>query len=121
MIVVEGANKAIVTYQNIGYESHRMCVVGVPSKTPAFHILETFQNCSAVYLCLDPDAYVPTKTKNGKIVQPSVYRVANRIGIDRAWLVELPVKADDFFMMGGDMHSFFRYIRLARRIEEGPG
>lgn len=113
VLVVEGAKKAIVTYLNIG---HELTIVGIPSKSPSIDMLEKLDSCEPVYLALDPDAYYPVISKDGRKSPPAVSRLAAKLG-SRARIVKLPVKPDDFFFIhegrAGDMAAF---IKQAKRV-----
>jgi hypothetical protein len=112
ILVVEGAKKAIVTHLNFG---HELTTVGIPSKTPSLDMLEKLDRCEPVYLALDPDAYFPTTTKDGRIIPPAVSRIAAKLD-GRAMIVKLPVKPDDFFFVhGGKPDDMRAYIRQAKK------
>lgn len=108
-LLLEGAKKAIVTYQHIGDKG--MTIVAVPSSSPATVLLEQLRDCEPIYICLDPDAYVPAK--EGAV--PPVNRLAKSLGKERAHIVNLPVKADDMFVLyGGTRSDFMNYLGYAR-------
>lgn len=111
-LLMEGMKKAAVTFINTTASGNgRFSVVAVPSKTPGADMLDILADCDPVYICLDPDAYQPTRTKDGKILPPAVNRIVKLVGKERARLVKLPTKADDFFTMykgtAVDFMSFF--------------
>lgn len=100
-LLMEGVKKAAVTFINtVASGNGRFSVVAVPSKTPGADMLDILADCDPVYICLDPDAYQPTKTKDGKLLPPAVNRLTDMIG-KRARLVKLPAKADDLFVEYG--------------------
>ena len=98
VIVVEGSKKSIVVSQEL---------------TPAVGILgkggfdkkwvQHFSSARTVYVALDPDA------------QDEAYKVAGLFK-GRGRVVTLPVKADDFFVMGGKPQEFREYMRIARKV-----
>lgn len=104
VLLVEGAKKAIVTFDKLD----DLYIVAVPSKVPPLQILARLSNADVVYIALDPDAYLEGKSS-----------AASRIGIalgDKARYVRLPSKPDDFFTMyGGSQCQFMRYVRQATR------
>lgn len=113
-LVVEGAKKAIVTMLHIGGKDLR--VVGLPGKSPSGEMLSQLDKCEPVYLCLDPDAYVPTRTKDGKPVKPAVNRIVERVGRERARIVKLPCKPDDLLTKyGGTAADLMAYLKIASR------
>lgn len=108
-LLMEGAKKAIVTYQSIG--NQRMAIVAVPSSSPQVEMLEQLKDCDPVYVCLDPDAYTPA----AKGMKPAVNRLARHLGKERVRIVNLPVKADDLFVLhDGTAQDFQQFIRHAR-------
>ncbi len=107
-LLMEGAKKAIVTYQNIG--GKMVSIVAVPSSAPPAEMLVNIKDCDPVYICLDPDAF-----HAGQGLKPAVNRLARHVGRERARIVNLPVKADDLFVVhGGTAADFNQFIRHAR-------
>jgi hypothetical protein len=105
-IIVEGAKKAIVTYQRLG--NTKYLIIGIPSKTPSAKMLDDLKNCEPIYLMLDPDAYFNSKGA------PAVNRIARKLGRERVKVVKLPVKPDDFFVVyGGRSEQMKPYIKQA--------
>lgn len=96
VLVVEGAKKAIVTWAHIG---NKLKVVAVPSKMPGADLIKKLANCDPIYVGLDPDAYMPTKTANGT-TQSAAQRLHDLIG-RRARFVSFPAKPDDLLTMYG--------------------
>ena len=117
-LLMEGMKKAAVTFINtVASGNGRFSVVAVPSKTPGVDMLDILKDCDPVYICLDPDAYKPTKTKDGKLLKPAVNRVVKIVGKERVRIVKLPTKADDFFTMyGGDASAFMSFFNQAARV-----
>ena len=116
-LLMEGMKKAAVTFINtVASGNGRFSVVAVPSKTPGTDMLDILKDCDPVYICLDPDAYKPTKTKDGKLLPPAVNRLIDALGVERVRLVELPAKADDLFVEYGFTPSMFNaYIQHATK------
>ena len=113
VVIVEGAKKAIVTWAQIG---EIFTVIGLPSKSPPKKLIDELELCGNIYLALDPDAYYSTRARNGKIIKPSVNRIAKMIE-GRGRLVKLPAKADDFFTIyGGTREQFIHYLHGSRPI-----
>lgn len=109
-LLMEGAKKAIVTYQHIG--KSQVVVVAVPSSSPSTDLLDRLKDCDPVYVCLDPDAF--NRPENGG--KPPVNRLASHLNADRTRIVSLPVKADDLFTMyGGTATDFMNYLSYARK------
>lgn len=110
VLVVEGAKKAIVTYQETGggyCNKQKMTIVGIPSKTPSSDMLNKLVDCEPIYICLDPDAY-------GK--DSSARRMGEKLGAERVLFVRLPAKPDDLFTVYGlDSKAFSNYVRYATR------
>lgn len=104
VLLVEGAKKAIVTFDKLD----DLCIVAVPSKVPPLQILDRLDQADAVYIALDPDAYCDKRAS-------AAYRIGKALG-NKARYVRLPTKPDDFFTMyGGSQSQFMRYVRQATR------
>lgn len=113
VLIVEGAKKAIVTLMHVGGKD--LMVVGLPGKSPSGEMLDQLQQCEPVYLALDPDAYVPTRAKDGRVVEPAVKRLGSKLD-GRARFVRLPAKPDDLFKSGVLTASKFgRYLAQATK------
>lgn len=117
-LLMEGMKKAAVTFINtVASGNGRFSVVAVPSKTPGADMLDILADCDPVYICLDPDAYQPTKAANGKLLPPAVNRLIKLVGRERARLVKLPTKADDFFTMyKGTAVDFMGFFGQAAKV-----
>lgn len=115
-LLCEGMKKAAVVYINLVAKTGLdFDVVAVPSKTPGEEMLQGLAGCEVVYVIFDPDAYMPTKTKDGKILPPAVRRMKDKLG-DRARYVRLPAKADDLFTQYRfTADTFMQYIKQATR------
>lgn len=115
VLIVEGAKKAMIAYAHLG--GKEFATVAVPSKTPTEEMLARVAECETVYICLDPDAYVPTRTADGRVMAPAVNRIVKQVGRERARLVRLPCKPDDLFTKyrggAGDMAA---YIKMAAKV-----
>lgn len=116
-LLMEGMKKAAVTFINTTASGNgRFSVVAVPSKTPGADMLDILADCDPVYICLDPDAYQPTRTRDGKVLPPAVNRLVELVGRERARLVQTPAKADDLFVQYGfDARMFNAYIQHATK------
>jgi hypothetical protein len=113
----EGMKKAAVTFhQVVARAGERLGVVAVPSKMPGADMLEQLKNADPLYVILDPDAYRPTKTPDGRRLPPAVNRLVKLLDVP-ARLVKLPCKADDFFTMyGGTAYDFMSYLRIGKPV-----
>lgn len=111
-VIVEGAKKAIIVMVYLGM---KYTVVAIPSKSPSIELFERLKDCEPIYIALDPDAYRPTKTKDGKILKPAVNRITEAIN-GRSRLVRLPAKPDDLFTKYGySPKSFEKFICQATK------
>jgi hypothetical protein len=118
VILCEGMKKAAVTFiEMVARGNGRYQVVAVPSKMPGADLLNQMRNADPLYIVLDPDAYIPTRSKDGRMVPAAVNRILKMTaGIPRR-IVKLPSKADDFFTLyGGDVYNFERHLRLSVSI-----
>lgn len=110
VLMIEGAKKSIVVYLNIG---HVIQVVGFPSKTPSQEMIDQLSGCDPVYLGVDPDAYQPTKTKDGKIIEPVAASIGQKIG-QQVRYVHFPEKPDDMIVRYGiDGKGLVKYLNRA--------
>ena len=116
-ILCEGMKKAAVTFiELVARAEGNYSVVAVPSKMPGKELLHLLQDCDPVYIVLDPDAYYPTKTPDGRIVAPSINRLIKMIKAPKR-IVKLPLKADDFFTMhGGTAANFLSFLNGAKPV-----
>lgn len=113
VLVVEGAKKSIVTYTHIDTKL-KLSVVAFPSKTPSADMLEKLDNAETIYLALDPDAYESTKTKDGKLIDPAVIRIASKLQPGRVRFVQFPSKIDDLLVKYGlEGKDLNKYIKRA--------
>lgn len=109
-IVVEGEFKSIVLEQKL--DNPGMRVVGIQSKTPDPSVLGQLKDLDPVYICLDPDAFIPEIGRDGKPRETAVEYVTRNVGKERARIVEVPVKIDDGIKLGLEP---MRYIGMARK------
>jgi len=98
IMIVEGEKKSIVLSQ---YEYANVGLMGKRVFQRAW--LEQFGRFREVMIALDPDA------------MDSAYRLA-RLFDGRARVASLPVKPDDFFILGGTVKEFDDYLKYARRV-----
>lgn len=99
MTVVEGEKKSIVLSQN-GIQT--VGIMGKAAFPPAW--ATRFGDFERVNVCLDPDA------------EDKAVKLARLFG-GRGHMVVLPVKPDDFFVMGGTPAEFQAFVRWARRVD----
>jgi hypothetical protein len=115
VLVVEGAKKGIVTYSHIDTKLN-LTVVAIPSKTPSADMLEMLNKADPVYLALDPDAYWPTVSKDGRVTSPNINKIALKLNRERVIIVKLPCKPDDLFVeYGGDTADLTHFIKQGIR------
>ena len=91
-LIVEGEIKALVTWQTI-YQSglieagypfvNRLSVVGIPGHNLKADLVDEFDACERIWICLDPDA----------VCQSS--ELAKALGSGRCKVIKLPGKIDD--------------------------
>ncbi len=118
VILCEGMKKAAVTFiEMVARYNHPFTVVAVPSKSPGVDLLEQMKNADPLYILLDPDAYVTTRSKDGRLIPPAINRILRMTaGIPRK-IVKLPTKADDFFnIFGGNGKDFMDYMDNAKPV-----
>jgi ribosomal protein L37AE/L43A len=96
-LIIEGEIKALVVWRMIyawicenGGTSfiNRLSVVGISGHSMKAELVEEFDACGRIWICLDPDA-----DKNAK-------ELAKTLGETRCKLIHLPEKIDDLINMG---------------------
>lgn len=96
-LLLEGEKKAMVVTQETGLPN--TAIMGMAAFQNGW--VSKFDNWGKVIVALDPDA-------EGRAVQ-----IGEMFG-KRALIASLPVKADDFFVLGGGRDDFVRYLSMAR-------
>jgi len=99
IMIVEGEKKSIVLSQ---YGIDTVGIMGKSSFPPAW--AQRFERFRQVLVCLDPDAAERA-------------RGIAKLFTGRGYVVTLPTKPDDFFVMGGDARDFEEFMRLAWRAD----
>lgn len=103
-IVLEGAKKAIVIYDLMGFS---MQVVGWPSMTPAETLIEQLKQFERVFMCLDPEG--PGQPPRER-VEARVHRILG----DRLRVMSLGMKPDDAVVQAGmNRRQFENVMRQA--------
>jgi len=100
-VLVEGAKKAMVVWLHMGHKVDT--VIGLPNKNVNQRAIDFLKDCDPVYIMLDPDA------------EQNAIDGAAEIGLDRARIVTVPVKPDDFIVKyratGEDLWGFVNHAR----------
>lgn len=99
IMIVEGAKKCLVTSQ---YGFATVGMMGMQGFRPEW--ARKFDRFKRVNVCLDPDA------------RPQALKLA-RLFSGRGWVVDLPVKPDDLFMLGGSKDLFEKHIEYAYPVK----
>jgi hypothetical protein len=104
VVVVEGAKKAMWLYDlfagtdaGLTYKDRPVTIVALATKYLENSLVSEFDKASVIWM-LDPDAYVPTTTPQGKVMDSTV--VTNAGKVKRSRLVRLPGKVDDLIVAG---------------------
>ena len=116
VLVTEGAKKGGVAFVELVGNNGigDLTIVALPNKSPSEDNLDLLRNADPLILCLDPDAYVPTTTQNGKRIAPAVNKIKKLMGKTPTKIMKLPCKADDFFTeYGGEARDFVRAMGMA--------
>lgn len=109
VLLCEGMKKAAVTFiEIVARAGRRYVVVAVPSKSPGEALLDYLREADPLYIVLDPDAYTGPNS--------AVRRLVKLMPGTPKRIVKLPVKADDFFQLGGSSYDFEAHLKLARRV-----
>jgi hypothetical protein len=96
-IVLEGAKKAIVTYDHL---EGAIQVVGLPGCSPSDAIVERLKHYSRIWIALDPGAERAAQRLKEKLPQARV--------------MNLPGKPDDLFIGGMSANQFREYAKQGR-------
>lgn len=98
VMVVEGEIKAMVSY--ITLDDPDMQIVGVPSATPEYLLLDRLSECEPVYVLLDPDAFNRQTIKRGGTSPSPVERMVSYLGESRTRIIRTIQKVDDAINAG---------------------
>lgn len=111
LLILEGEIKAMVTYAFLDDPS--MQIVGLPSCTPSQDMLSIFDNFDPIYMCLDPDAYVPRIDGT-----TAAERAASLLGESRVRLFMIPGMKIDDAIIGGHLSkkTLRRMIGMGRLL-----
>jgi hypothetical protein len=96
--IFEGSKKAMVMSAFLGDEYP---VLGVPSNRSWCGVADMVKNVSRVYVCLDPDSWIPAR------------KLCRSIG-PNARQISLPDKADDAVLAGMTREQFDAIVSMAR-------
>ena len=116
VVICEGAKKAIVSHLRSQFS--KTSFVGVPSKTDFGGVVDLVKDCGAVYIVLDPDAWIkPLRAGNNWVSAP--IKLGRLIG-SVAKIVDLPGKVDDLFLEGSLQRDDFMWLLMnGRRVVKG--
>lgn len=113
VVICEGAKKAIVA--NLRSNLSTTTFLAVPSKTDYGGVVSAVQDCGAVYIVLDPDAWTKPVNASDSWV-PSPIKLARLIG-EAARVVDLPGKIDDLYLENSlHRNDFLRLLMTSRRV-----
>lgn len=103
LMILEGEIKSVVVSQETGLAN--VAVIGKSGFPAKWACDKRFERFKTIYVCYDPDA------------TEQAVATAKLFG-DRARVMTLPTKADDYFTRaGGTAKQFTRYIQTARRVQ----
>jgi hypothetical protein len=111
-LIVEGEIKALVTWRMIYHHLtthpdssfiNRLSVVGISGHSMKASLVEEFDPCEHIWICLDPD------------VQRPAAELAKTLGTTRCKLINLPGKIDDLINIAAlDINTFIEVLNGAR-------
>lgn len=100
IMILEGEKKSMVVGQETGFPN--VAIMGIKAFKESW--VPKFDRFKRVYVALDPDA------------DEDAYKIATMFN-GRGRIVELPMKADDFFVIaGGNSDDFMNYVAWARPV-----
>lgn len=97
VLVIEGEMKGNMVAMRGNANVQVIASQGMGIGARMIYILE---NAEVVYLCLDPDAYIPNKYNKVPVIE-----TARRIGMERVRLVNCPLKIDDAILQGFSLQT----------------
>ncbi len=100
ILILEGEKKSIMVTQEMPYFAN-VSIAGKKGFNDKW--VSKFGNFSQVFVALDPDA------------NEDAHRIASLFN-SRGKVIHLPVKADDFFLLGGTQNDFLRHIEFASPV-----
>lgn len=77
-------------------------VIATQGKGIGSRLAYMVENCEVVYLCLDPDAFIPNEKGQSSIIQ-----AATRLGLQRTRIITCKQKVDDAILKGFNLRNAF--------------
>lgn len=77
-------------------------IIGTQGKGIGARMQYTLENCEVIYLCLDPDTFIPNERGDTTIMQ-----AAKKLGYDRVRIIPIKQKADDAILQGFNLRNAF--------------
>lgn len=101
VIVIEGEMKSnsVVMRGNLPEEIQ---VIATQGKGIGARLVYVLEKCEIVYLCLDPDAFIPNEKGDTSIIQ-----AARKFGYDRTRIIPCREKIDDAILKGFNLRNAF--------------
>lgn len=99
VLIVEGAKKAMVTWQLAGqtkYKDEELTIIATPAKHVPTRLFDDLKDTNRLIWMLDPDAYKGVKV-NGRTQEPAITRNIRMAGKDNCLVVRTVAKIDDMF------------------------
>jgi len=112
VLVLEGAKKSLVAWQEGGqakYRGKKVTMIATPSKNVPTRLFDELENAELIIFMLDPDAYKP-EIQNGKTVRPAIERNILLANPDRSLVVRTVAKIDDMFIDHGLQANVFEQM-----------
>lgn len=98
VIIIEGEMKANTVAMR--GELKDLQIIATQGTGIGSRMIYMLENVDVVYLCLDPDAYIPNEKG-----QTSIMSVAQKIGLNKTRLVTCPLKIDDAILQGFNLQT----------------
>jgi len=99
--LIEGEFKSCTVAQR-GKLPEDIQIIGMQGKGVGGRLLYTLENCEVVYLCQDPDAFIPNERGETNIMQS-----ARKLGVNRTRIIPCREKVDDAILQGFNFRNAF--------------
>lgn len=104
VLIVEGEFKSCIVAQKTKLPDD-IQIVASQGKGVGARAIYAIEKCEVVYLCLDPDTFIPNEKGDTTIMQ-----TARRIGLNRVRIIPVKQKVDDAILQG---YNFLNAVNMA--------
>lgn len=105
VIIFEGEMKSrMVAFKNSKYKyiPDNVQIITSQGKGIGTRMQYALENCEVIYLCLDPDTFIPNEKGDTTIMQ-----AAKKLGLERVRIIPVKQKVDDAILQGFNLRNAF--------------